>query len=181
MEKFKTCDLKNGILIWVLSNMSSLLVQNGELKFRTRCTFNTATSPFKCKMNEDIVFMKNVKRVIEIAFYDVLLHHSLHEEVANLFPQRLEWLGNTLEIAFTSIRIVIHPTAVLMNVGCIENIGGDFRFYGKGMTRSITTIMTVVDAVRLTILKQFRFNQLSYVDVINRWYRTKAPDFETFA
>jgi len=77
---------------------------------------------------------------------------------------------NVLETGFNNLNMIVHcPTAVL-NIGRMEDTGGDFSFYWEGMTESVCRVMEKMDEEKMKVGEKLGLKLLSTLDCLRRFY-----------
>ncbi len=169
-------DLASKILIWVPGLLASLV----GVKLSTAATFEASNSPYGCRIDEGKAFIKAFKKVIEIAAFDADSETEYRSQVEALFPSRLEWRANILDVAMHNTNFITHPVTVIENAQRIL-AGESFRFYRDGMTPSVCEKMEKLDELRMSVIAKFNFAGISDIGLVNRWYGRNEPNYLAFA
>lgn len=106
---------------------------------------------------------------------------AFRAKIQRIFPQRLQWCENVVEVSLANINGVFHPLMILMNAGRIESTKGEFLLYRDGLTRSVANAILAVDSVRLEIGKAFGFTLDSVIETSNRCYGAHFTDLVDLA
>ncbi|KAH7312043.1 6-phosphogluconate dehydrogenase [Rhexocercosporidium sp. MPI-PUGE-AT-0058] len=185
LNELKSFDLHHHTIIAVPGNLFSLIA---EKEIEAGHILETNISPYSCRMDDDgelTVFGK--KGSISIAALqkqggiNLSLSPSFKTKTQRIFPQRLQWCHNVVEVSLSNINGVFHPLMILMNAGRIESTSGDFLIYTHGLTRSVANAIEAVDAIRLQIGSAFGFQLLSVVETSNRCYGATFTDLVDLA
>ncbi|TQX80886.1 MULTISPECIES: NAD/NADP octopine/nopaline dehydrogenase family protein [Rhizobium] len=175
IEQLKVLDLKQKILIWIPGNAASLSLE----KLETLASLETTTSPYGCRMVDDAIYVKAIKKQLEITFTTPHPEPSLAKEIGDLFPNNLVWLANGLEVALNCTNCICHTPAVIFNAAKID-IEEDFYFYKEGMTPIVTEAMKAFDQERIELLKKLGFKPRTVLDLLNGWYGKDATTIHDF-
>jgi opine dehydrogenase len=60
-----------------------------------------------------------------------------------------------MEPWFWDVNMVLHPPGMILGAARIEATGGDFHFYGNGITSSVEAVMTRLDEERIAVARGF--------------------------
>ncbi|KAL2062248.1 hypothetical protein VTL71DRAFT_6514 [Oculimacula yallundae] len=182
LNELKNFALHQHTIIAVPGNLFSLIAST---ELQIGHILETNISPYSCRMSDSgelTVF--GLKSSISIA----ALHQPSHSQsqiqdtpsfkakIQRIFPQRLRWCSNVIEVSLSNINGVFHPLMILMNAGRIESTGGDFLLYRDGLTRSVSNAILAVDQVRLAIGEVFGFELESVIETSNRCYGARFMD-----
>ena len=77
---------------------------------------------------------------------------ELFAAIKPLYPE-IVLSSSVLETGLTNINAVFHAPGMLLNAGWIEDTGGDFLFYGEGITPAVGRVIEGVDRERLAVAK----------------------------
>ena len=89
---------------------------------------------------------------------------ALVKEISEIYPNIVP-AENVLETGFSNINAIMHPAGMLGNAGWIEKTGGDFYFYGEGITPTIAAWIEEVDEERLEIVNRLGLKPLRFIDI----------------
>lgn len=179
ISALKPYNLSEHMLITVPGTFFSLAARKEGLQVGV--ILETSSSPYGCRLVDDKVFVKSVKRVIQIAAFPTTIGDGQKAAVATIFPQPLEWRKNVLEIGFMCTNGVGHPPAAILNAGRIESTGGDFHFYREGMTPFVGEITETVDKERRDVARAYGIDVPSVIEILNLWYDMNAKKYSAFA
>jgi opine dehydrogenase len=108
-------------------------------------------------------------------------NHSVEilETVGALFPQA-HAVPTVLHTGFTNFNAVAHVAPVVANAGRIEYTGGEFEFYGDGITKSVARVVAAYDAERVAVAAAFGIRVQSFVEWVSTAYGIETPSiYET--
>lgn len=74
--------------------------------------------------------------------------------VDELFPDQRR-AAHPMEAWFWDVNMVLHPPGMILGAARIESTGGDFNFYGNGMTASVEAVMRALDDERVAVAWAF--------------------------
>lgn len=94
-----------------------------------------------------------------------------------LYPE-ITPASSVLETGLSNMNAVFHPPGMLMNAGWIESTGGDFLFYGQGITEAVGRVVSAVDQERLAIAKALGVPATPFLD---RFFRAGLTTAEARA
>jgi opine dehydrogenase len=87
---------------------------------------------------------------------------------------------NALEMALSAMNLAIHLAASILNTGAIENSGGQYYLYQKGITPSIVKCIDAVARERIELFKVMGYNQISDNIVQKIPKRAEYPELDLF-
>lgn len=167
--------LKEGSsVILIPGNFGSLEAAHymGEKRTSLNITLaETDTLPYACRAIEPgVVNVWGVKKSVNISVLPGKETDNLIKRIQDYFPIPLKPTKNVLEIGFSNMNMIVHPTTVLLNAGRIESTGGNFRFYTDGVTPSVGKLQELMDKERLQVGKAYGLNLISAIDWIKAVY-----------
>ncbi|ESZ95053.1 NAD/NADP octopine/nopaline dehydrogenase [Sclerotinia borealis F-4128] len=173
-------DLREHTLVVVPGNLFGLVFCGGvlgedgegdgkEKRLNVRCVLETNLSPYSCRMVRGEVSVLGKKNRFSIAPLGGIIDAGLKEEIDAIFPMRLHWCRNVVEVCLLNINGVFHPLMMLMNAGRIES-PDPFLLYHTGLTPSISNAILALDKTRLEIGAALGFHLDSVLDVSNTCY-----------
>jgi opine dehydrogenase len=171
-------DLTRHTIIAVPSNFFPLLAHR---RIKARGILGVATSPFTSKIQNGKLMVKSIKKVLPISGLPANLSQSFCDEIAEIFPQPLEWYPNCLALDMACIGAIMHVVPTLLNVGWIESAKGDLGLYPDCMTESVVDVMTALDQDRLEIGRRLDFQLESVLEMMNKYYGTSYRTLREFA
>ncbi|KAH8897283.1 6-phosphogluconate dehydrogenase C-terminal domain-like protein [Thozetella sp. PMI_491] len=178
LEELKRFNLRRHTIIAVPGNLFSLIK---DTQMEVGCIMETNLSPYACRMDEGGLVVLGKKHLISIAALENNLNQVARETIQGIFPMRLKWCRNIIEVCLSNINGVFHPLMMLMNAGRIESTAGDFFLYRDGLTRSVANAMAAVDRVRIQIGEAFGLRLKSTIEVSNECYGHSFTDFVDLA
>jgi opine dehydrogenase len=162
-------------VIFIPGNFGSLEAANymGEKRTALNVTLGeTDTLPYACRAVEPgVVNVWGLKKSIAVSAFPGERTNAMINDIQEYFPIPLRAAKNVLEIGFSNMNMIVHPTTVLLNAGRIESTGGDFRFYTDGVTPSVGKLQELMDKERLQIARAYGLNLLSAIE----WIKTAYP------
>ncbi|KAK1975027.1 NAD/NADP octopine/nopaline dehydrogenase [Colletotrichum cereale] len=168
LNELRHYDLRFHTIIAIPGNLFSLLK---EVDIEAENILETNLSPYSCRMENDELIVFGRKSVIHIAAQrTTAVRPGFREEIQSIFPTRLRWCDNVVEVCLANINGVFHPLMMLMNAGRIESTDGDFLLYRDGLTRTVANAMEAVDRVRMEVCAMFGMRAASAVDISNECY-----------
>ncbi|KAG4443526.1 hypothetical protein IFR05_000999 [Cadophora sp. M221] len=185
LHELKPFALHQHTIIAIPGNLFSLIA---DAEIEVGHILETNISPYSCRMSDEgelTVFGK--KNSISIAALhkhgnpSISTSSSFKAKIQRIFPQRLQWCHNVVEVSLSNINGVFHPLMILMNAGRIESTCGDFLLYTHGLTRSVANAIEAVDKIRLEIGDTFGFHLDSVIETSNRCYGAKFTDLVDLA
>jgi opine dehydrogenase len=159
LQELKKFNLRQHTIIAIPGNLFSLIAGP---EMEVEYILETNLSPYSCRMNAGELTVMGKKSLFHIAAVQNDVNPTVKEKLEKIFPMKLHWCNNVMEVYLSNINGVFHPLMMLMNAGRIESTEGDFRFYHDGLTRSTSNAILAVDDVRINIAEAFGF-QLKYV------------------
>lgn len=122
------------------------------------------------KENGNGVWARGIKNHLPLAAFPAFRTQSVINRLSPIFPQFVP-ASHILESSFNNHNHVVHPPAVLMNLGFVENIHKeDWFFYSQGYTPGTGRIGDVLDRERLAIADAYGVPSISVVDVLHKFY-----------
>ncbi|KAK0105302.1 hypothetical protein ONS95_004315 [Cadophora gregata] len=177
LTELKNFDLRQHTIIAVPGNLFSLIAA-AEMKIGN--ILETNISPYSCRMNEGELTVFGKKGSISIASLQPNVSPAFKSKIQRIFPQRLQWCHNIVEVSLSNINGVFHPLMILMNAGRIES-DGSFLLYSEGLTRSVSNSILAVDKVRLEIGAAFGFQLDTVLNTSNKCYGAAFTDLVDLA
>ncbi|CZT48363.1 uncharacterized protein RSE6_09047 [Rhynchosporium secalis] len=181
LNELKNFALHQHTIIAVPGNLFSLIA-DAEIKIGH--ILETNMSPYSCRMNDDgelTVFGKKASISIAALNQHVDITPNFKAKIQRIFPQRLQWCHNVVEVSLSNINGVFHPLMILMNAGRIESTPGEFLIYCDGLTRSVAKAILAVDKVRLKIGAAFGFKLEGVIETSNKCYSAHYTDLVDLA
>lgn len=119
------------------------------------------------------------KRWNQIAAFPGRRGEAVMRRLGPLFPEAA-LSPNVLYTGLTNMNGMFHVANCVANVGRIEG-GGDFTFYGEGVTPAVASLYEALDGERLAMAARFGVTVPSIPDWIERVFGKRAPSLaETF-
>lgn len=125
----------------------------------------TVTLTYICRMPEPgrvEIYRRTTN--LRCAAFPGRLTGELVSEIQTVFPNIVA-AENVLETGFSNINAIMHPAGMLGNTGWIEKTGGDFYYYGEGITPTIAAWIEEVDDERLEIVNRLGIKPLRFIDI----------------
>lgn len=72
----------------------------------------------------------------------------------DLFPGQRR-AAHAMEAWFWDVNMVLHPPGMIVGAARIESTGGDFNFYGDGITPAVEAVMRSLDGERVAVARAF--------------------------
>lgn len=89
---------------------------------------------------------------------------------------------DVLEVGLCNGNPIIHPAIMLGNVGAIERLGHDHRFYAEGVTPTIAKVIEAVDRERLVLGKALGYDLVTEPEMcLVQGYSTTASYRDCYA
>lgn len=171
-------NLEHHTIICIAGNFFSLAARR---LLNAAAIIETSSSPYASRFKDAMVTITGIKAMMPIASLTHIDEVAVQSDISSLFSMPVEWRNNVLEIGFSCISGVLHPTPALMNAGWIESMQGHFYFYRQGMTNSVAKVMERIDQERLLVAEQYGLSLLPTVEVMNRYYLTNFTSLADFA
>ncbi|MCF7935590.1 MAG: NAD/NADP octopine/nopaline dehydrogenase family protein [Synergistales bacterium] len=131
----------------------------------------TDTLPYACRMTEPgVVNIWGVKKGFSGACLEGDASEGFVAALEGAVPIPLWPQRNVLQVAFSNMNMVAHCATLLLNVGRIEGVGSDFRFYTDGVTPSVGKLLEAVDAERVAVGKAYGLDLSSAQEWIRSVY-----------
>ncbi|EFQ31212.1 NAD/NADP octopine/nopaline dehydrogenase [Colletotrichum graminicola] len=179
LNELRHYDLRFHTIIAIPGNLFSLLK---EIDIEAENILETNLSPYSCRMEGDNLVVFGRKSVIHIAAqHTTAVRPGFREEIQSIFPSKLRWCDNVIEVCLANVNGVFHPLMMLMNAGRIEDTAGDFMLYRDGLTRSVANAMLAVDRVRMEVCTMFGLRAVSAIDLSNECYDQAFTDLVDLA
>jgi opine dehydrogenase len=93
-------------------------------------------------------------RAAGVPFYTVPDDDEVAHLVEDLLPGQSR-ATHPMEVWFWDVNMVLHPPGMILGAARIESTGGEFQFYGDGITDSVETVMTRLDEERVEVARAF--------------------------
>lgn len=122
------------------------------------------------KEGENGIWARGLKQYLPLA---ALPAHKTDEVLGLLktvYPQ-FEAAANVMETSLGNLNPIVHPPAMLTNVGFIESERiAQWHFYKDGYTQGAGNIAEAMDQERLSLVRAFRLPEVSAVATLERFY-----------
>ncbi|GJC88962.1 protein OCS [Colletotrichum liriopes] len=179
LNELKHHNLRRHTIIAIPGNLFSLLK---DADIEAENILETNLSPYSCRMEDGNLLVFGRKSVVFIAARrNVAVRPGFYEDIQSIFPTKLRWCENVIEVCLSNVNGVFHPLMILMNAGRIENTAGDFLLYRDGLTRSVANAMLAIDRVRMEVGAKFGLRTMSAVDISNECYGQAFSDLVDLA
>lgn len=177
-SELKGFDLCRHIIVAINANFFALACSK-ELNALT--ILETNASPYASWIQKGEVLVAGIKTSLPIAAFPNTLDENQWSQIADIFPQPLQWCNNVFEIGMQSNNGVIHPVAAILNTGRIESTKGDFFFYRDGISSSVGKVIEAVDVERLKIADALGFRLQTFLQEMVGFYGGTFDKFSDFA
>lgn len=122
------------------------------------------------KENGNRVWARGLKDYLPFATLPAHHMRTVLSQLQPLFPQ-LTPAANVLETSFQNLNHVVHPVAMLTNIGFIESKRiGEWYFYPDGFTPGTGRIGDLLDAERLAVAHAYGIEGMTVVETLRRFY-----------
>ena len=127
------------------------------------------------KKSENYSVVKGIKKEIFVSsinkdyLEDILI---ILNKLWNIFSIR----DNYLEIQLSNMNPIIHPIVLFLNLGRIENEGGNFDFYKEGISPTIAELIDKIDKERINVGKAVGINLSPLSKVMEEVYNSKEKN-----
>jgi opine dehydrogenase len=82
-----------------------------------------------------------------------------------------------LEPALYNVNIIVHPVGALLNMGRIEQSGGEFWMYKEGLTPSVKKVIHAMDAERSALFTAMGYAPYTYDEVFADCFNMTVEQF----
>jgi opine dehydrogenase len=171
-------DLRNHVVVAINANFFALSARQ---LLRAKNILETNASPYASKAEDGTVLVMGVKKTLAIAALPTTVEDAVRVDLERIFPTKLEWCSNVLEVSLQANNGVIHPAPAILNTGWIETTGGDFSFYSEGISRSVGKVVEAVDRERLAIASAFGFRLQTFLEEMTNFYGDPYGTISEFA
>ncbi|MER8562670.1 NAD/NADP octopine/nopaline dehydrogenase family protein [Mesorhizobium sp. M0578] len=176
--ELKDFDLSRHIIVAINANFFALACSK---ELNALAILETNASPYASWVQKGEVLVGGIKTSLPIAAFPNTLGEKQRSQIAEIFPQPLQWCNNVFEIGMQSNNGVIHPIAAILNTGRIESTKGDFFFYRDGISPSVGNVIEEVDRERLKIADALGFHLQSVLQEMVGFYGGAFDKFSDFA
>lgn len=130
------------------------------------------------KEGENRVWARGFKKYLPLAALPAGHTAEVVERLKPVYPQIVP-ASNVLDTSFHNLNHIVHPVAMVLNVGFIESCRiEDWYLYPDGYTRSAGRVGDQLDMERLAISKAFGIEGISVVETLHRYYGHQGMDGE---
>ena len=165
--------LDNHILISMPGNFSSLVFN----KFMTdngmkNITLVDAISiPWACRVHGGGgVAIYGTKTHLPIGVFPGEKTDEIIEELSGIFPIQLTKLDNVIMAGMENINFGGHPLLSVLNMGIMENFGGDFNYYKDTCSIATSKAVSVMEKERIKIGETLGLNLTPELEAMNSLY-----------
>jgi len=133
------------------------------------------TLPYICRMTApaEVTLWKRSEHLLFAA-----LPASDTSKLLDMFAVAFKALApasSVLETSLSNLNAVMHPGAMLLNAGWIEETGGGFNFYSEGTTPAVARVIAATDSERVAIGATLGLELPSFLEVFYKsGYSTEA-------
>lgn len=85
----------------------------------------------------------------------------LKQSIENIYPGQLYGMKNILESGINNIGSLLHPVPTLLNLGRIESLNHQFKYYYEGITPTIAQFIEKMDEERVAIADAYNVHAFS--------------------
>lgn len=178
--------LRNGqTLILMPGNYGGLVlnkIKNDSDRKDLDITFVDAISiPWACRAVEPgKIAIMGIKEFLPMSVFPEDNKFITKERISNLFPLKLEFLKNPLIAGLENINFGGHPLLTTLNIGLLENFGGNFNYYKDCCSPATANAAAQMDKERLSVGKALGFNLRSELEAMNALYATECDSVFEF-
>lgn len=176
--ELKDFDLSRHIVVAINANFFALACSK---ELNALAILETNASPYASWVQKGEVLVGGIKTILPIAAFPNTLGEEQWSQIAEIFPQPLQWCNNVFEIGMQSNNGAIHPIGAILNTGRIESTKGDFFFYRDGISPSVGNVIEAVDRERLKIANALGFQLQSVLQEMVGFYGGAFDKFSDFA
>ncbi len=106
---------------------------------------------------------------------------ALLRPLQRFFPG-LKPKADVLEVGLCNGNPVIHPAIMLSNVGAVERLGSDHRFYSEGATPTVAKVIEAVDRERIALGQALGYDLMTEPEMcLAQGYSTTASYHDCYA
>ncbi|MGD9092572.1 MAG: NAD/NADP octopine/nopaline dehydrogenase family protein [Anaerolineales bacterium] len=122
------------------------------------------------KENGYSIWARGLKDYLPFAALPARHTQTALSRLRSLFPQLTPY-ANVLETSFHNLNHVVHPVAMLLNIGFIESKRiPEWFLYPDGYTPSTGRVGDLLDAERLAIARSYGIEGITVVETLRRYY-----------
>ena len=138
--------------------------------------------PYACRVERDAqVNILAIKKSVSIGSLPATPPPSIKEKLETIFPCKLEWCEDILEVGLQANNGVIHPPAAILNTGWMETRKGNFYFYKDGISQAVAKVIEKIDSERREIALRYGFDLRSLLEEFEVFYEDKFESIADFA
>jgi len=147
----------------------------GDLKI----TFIDAmTIPWACRITSPgVITIMGLKEYVGVSIFSENMDTKKAETaIKEIMPIAVEILANPLVSGLENINFGGHPLLTVLNMGLLENFGGDYNYYKDCCSTATANAAAKMDLERLSVGKAYKINLKTELDAMNALYNS---DYKT--
>lgn len=83
---------------------------------------------------------------------------------------------NYLNTTLSNVGMILHCAPVLMNIGWIESLEHNFKYYYDGISKSVADFIQKIDNERLEVARKYKCDVLSTMEWLKTIYKIQGED-----
>lgn len=164
------------VLIFMPGNFSSLVMDKikKELGYNKRLTYVDMISiPWACRVFEPgNVGIMGIKEFIYAGVFPGSFTNDVIKEINNFFPIEVRALDNVINAGLENINFGAHPLITTINIGILENYGGEFNYYQDCFSKATANASSKMEEERVKIGNELGIKLKSELEMMNSLYGT---------
>jgi opine dehydrogenase len=128
------------------------------------------------KEGENKLWARGLKKYLPLAAFPANRTAEVVERLKPVYPQIVP-AENVLDTSFHNLNHIVHPVAMVLNVGFIESCRiGNWYLYPDGYTPSTGRVGDQLDLERLAVARAYGLDGISVVETLHRYYGHQGMD-----
>jgi opine dehydrogenase len=145
-------------------------------------TLVMSSFPYACRADAsgNVRFL-GMKDIIGVASHSKAKTNELLEKTRSFLPQKKYIIyEDTIDLGLNIPEGIIHPINMFFSAARIDNGDSDFFFYKDGISKKTSHVHDMVDEERMTICKLYGYKQITFAEIVNKYYDTHFKSIYDF-
>ncbi len=142
---------------------------------------DTISIPWACRLlSPGVTSIMGLKTFLPLSIYPTDESGATEQKIRDLLPIPVEILKNPLVAGLENINFGGHPLMTTINIGLLENFGGNFNYYKDCCSPATAKAAAKMDLERLAVGKALGFTLRTELEAMNALYGMKEESVYDF-
>ena len=133
----------------------------------------TQTVLHTCRVIGDGVRIIAVKKKVPLSAFPGIKTDEVMAILGKVFPQFVK-AEDILQTGLSNVGCILHPLPTLLNIGWIETLRTEFKYYYEGITPTISQILELLDQERISVARSLGVEVISTREWLYETYGAKG-------